>query len=100
MTRAIDIDGTWTLDPETSFKAACLYRAAGWTVILVSLHEQPPDKLRRLRCLGFPFYSTGGQLKRPYMESLGLHVDVWEDNEPGVIEPCRILRTETTDGDL
>jgi hypothetical protein len=38
-----------------------------------------------------PLYYSGGKLKRHAMEFVGIAVDIWIDDMPGTIEPCRKL---------
>ncbi len=91
MTIAFDIDGTWGADPQTFIAVADLFAKRDWTVIVVTGAEQPADKLRRLDLIGFPIVYALGILKRDAARAAGYSVNVWVDDMPGTIEPCRIL---------
>ena len=92
MTKAYDIDGTWTLAPD-------LYRQEwdrrihyGWTCIIVTGREQPRDKLERLRIPSDAVIIVSGpDTKEHAALKAGYKVDVWEDDMPGTIQETRIL---------
>ena len=91
MTIAFDIDGTWGTDPNLFWAIARVFEVKGWTVIVVTGAEQPTDKLERLRLTNYPIVYALGILKRDAARAAGYSVNVWVDDMPGTIEPCRIL---------
>jgi hypothetical protein len=102
---AIDIDGTWTADPERFILLWGLFTnplfKESWRVIIVTGSEQPQEKLTRL---GVPplvqvITCAPGQFKRDAALAAGYDVTVWMDDQPGTIEPQRKL-SEPNDQEL
>ena len=91
MTIAFDIDGTWGTDPWTFAAVADLFTKRGWTVIVVTGAHQPTAKLARMEIDRYPVVYALGVLKRDAARASGYSVNVWVDDMPGTIEPCRIL---------
>ena len=91
MTIAFDVDGTWGTDPWTFAAVAAMFAKRNWTVIVVTGAEQPADKLERLRLTDYHIVYALGILKRDAARAAGYSVNVWVDDMPGTIEPCRIL---------
>jgi len=100
MNIAIDFDGTWTLDPWfwAFFAGACendLHK-----LYIITRREpinDPRDLMSFRNKHNIPYsveiYFASGQFKRHYAESIGLKIDVWIDDEPGTVEPQRLLET-------
>lgn len=102
MTIAIDIDNTWSLDP-VAFKAinSVCTRLGHEVIIVTRRSEVTLEDREKLQIPGdmLVICCTPSKFKRHHVESIGLHVDIWIDDEPGTIEPQRLL-SETTDRDL
>lgn len=98
MTIAIDIDGTFDRDPlfwQTIMHHA---RLSGHDVIVVTGAKQPADKLTRLGIpANVPVLVSAGEFKRGTAQRHGYSVDIWIDNEPGTIEPAKILASANND---
>ena len=99
MTIAIDFDNTWTADVALWRAFAADAKKRGHDVIIVTARSCYTDDMDRYFAWEVPSYFTNGELKRHYMEALDIAVDVWIDDVPGSIEPCRKLR-ETNIDDL
>ncbi len=97
LTVAIDIDGTWTLDPQLFDDIANMFQEEGWTVIIVTGREQPKEKITQLGLYGWPIIVSGELLKQDAALKAGYNVNVWIDNEPGTIQQCKILTGELDD---
>lgn len=90
---AIDIDGTWTLDPAFFCSFAGFAESLNHQVIIVTGSEQPPAKLSSLGLHSATILiCQRGEFKRDCALRHGFSVDVWIDNEPGTIEPQRVLQ--------
>lgn len=94
MTIAFDIDGTISLDPDTFYRVIREFRMAGWTTIIVTGAEQPPEKLKRLKIDSddLPIIVSAGMFKEQSARKAGYKVDVWVDDMPGVIQETLILK--------
>lgn len=88
---AIDIDGTWTLNPRLFFQIAGMFTLAGWEVIIVTGSQQPKEKLERLSLQYYHVIVSGSLLKEEAARRAGYKVDVWIDDMPGMIQNCRII---------
>lgn len=99
MTIAIDFDNTWTADVVLWQQFAANAKKRGHDVIIVTArYGWSEDMLRRVDGEVRVFF-TNGELKRPFMERLGIAVDIWIDDMPGTIEPCRKL-PDLNDADM
>lgn len=84
---ALDFDATYTLDPEFWDAFIWLIRATGHEVILATyrheVHDAHPliDELKKI----IPVHFTDGKAKKPFLEALGIVVDVWVDDRPMTI---------------
>lgn len=80
MRLSLDWDQTFTLDPVFWNKFILAAFAAGHDVICVSMR-------RTLGDIDFPgqVVLTGGIAKAAFCKALGIHVDVWIDDQPGRI---------------
>lgn len=95
MTKAYDIDGTWTLAPDLYRQEWDRRIACGWTCIIVTGREQPKDKLERLRIPSDAVIIVSGPDTKEFAAlKAGYRVDVWEDDMPGMIQNTRILGGE------
>lgn len=98
-TVAIDIDGTWTKSPGAWSRFATAYREA-FNIIIVTGRIEPinSDEWQRLRLPGWinVFYSAGVP-KKEYMQRCGIYVDIWIDDDPGLIDPKRAIRDDIKD---
>ena len=83
-TIAIDIDGTWSLDPECFLAMHRLFRSYEWRVIIITGGIQPFEKLQRLKIdSSMEYYCTNGIPKQEYLaKRLGIRDCVFVDNDP------------------
>jgi len=87
MVIGIDYDGTITLAPDFWLEFINAAMNEGNKVIIVTGREaSQPIKVH-----GIPVVYAGDTFKREAAENEGYFVDVWIDDEPGHIEPCRKL---------
>lgn len=95
---SIDLDKTWTADPTAFALIAYIFKARGHTVIICTrrtnlLHEDRVSlQIPEFVTLFFASYG----FKR---DAVPFPVDIWIDDEPGTIEPQRLLQ-ETNDNSL
>jgi hypothetical protein len=96
LTISIDLDKTWTADPAMFALIAHNFRARGHTVIICtrrsSLTHEDRISLRIPKFVTLFFADFG--FKR---DAVPFHVDIWIDDEPGTIEPQRLLDEPNTD---
>jgi len=84
---ALDFDATYTLDPRMWEEFISLSVQHGHTIILATyrheVHDAHPliDELKKI----IPVYFTDGKAKKPFLEALGIVVDVWIDDRPMTI---------------
>lgn len=92
MTIAIDIDGTWTLDPKMWLWFYNQFSYCNHRIIIATGRTffTSIDKEKHLIPLDAKVYCCGDKLKKEYIEKFE-KVDVWIDNEPGTIERCKKL---------
>lgn len=100
MTIAFDIDGTWSLEPRLFRSVADSFTAAGWSVIIATGRQQPPDKLIALHLSCFPIIVSGPLLKEEAARRAGYKVDVWVDDMPGMIQRTAIIGEPADDSKL
>lgn len=98
-TIAFDIDGTWSIDPKMFHKIASYLRIFGHIPIIVTARTHGDiDDFYRLRLGGchsdLPIFFTKGKPKKAYMESQGIKVDVWIDDDPASICGCSKLEDQ------
>ena len=103
-TIALDFDGTYTADPELwRFFVRDALRA-GHRVVVVSCRSETSENLgtirQRLGTLGasVPIVLTSHRPKRMCAQFAGYDVDIWIDDQPGVIEAVdagEVARIET-----
>jgi hypothetical protein len=83
MILAVDYDETYDMDFGLWEAFAKLATGRGHTVICVTCRALPPGSADpHERVPSFPVYCTANQQKRPFMEALGIRVDVWIDDFP------------------
>ena len=90
LTISIDLDKTWTADPTVFTLIAYALKARGHTVIICTRRTELPHEERM--ALQIPefviiFFASYG-FKR---DAVPFPVDIWIDDEPGTIEPQRLL---------
>lgn len=86
MTIAIDYDGTFTLDPDLWHDFIRRVKLRGHVVICVT-GRKPSQPVE----LPIPVVYAPDGYKRHAAEQHNYTVDVWIDNEPGFIEPTKVL---------
>lgn len=98
MTISIDLDKTWTAEPMLFNCFAKIAKSLGHTVIICTRRiELPHEERIKLQVPEYVtlFFADLG-FKR---DAVPFHVDIWIDDEPGTIEPQRVLQ-ETNTADL
>lgn len=107
MNIAIDFDGTWSLDPWfwNRFAVNCAYHKHNLSIITRRELPTTPHEIAYFRSWNHipkevEIYYSCGQFKRLFAESIGLKIDIWIDDEPGTIEPQRLLDTNVIDDNL
>jgi hypothetical protein len=86
MTIAIDYDGTWTRDTHLWMWFSTEAIKAGHKVLMVTGRPESQPVNSPLRTI-----YTNGKLKESACRKLGIKVDVWIDDMPGMIQDCMIL---------
>lgn len=86
---ALDIDGTYTEDIKMWDAFIKLAQSAGHNVIICTMryHGGQYGNIESKELIEIftdvcPIYFTGRQAKKPYMEALGINVDIWIDDTP------------------
>lgn len=90
LTISIDLDKTWTADPTVFALIAYTFKARGHTVIICTRRTELSHENRiALQIPEFViiFFANLG-FKR---DAVPFPVDIWIDDEPGTIEPQRLL---------
>lgn len=91
-TIAIDYDGPWTADPELWRIFAQTSLASGHRVIIATGRPGWSDDMTRGGIPpGITIHYTAGTLKETALRQQGITVDIWIDDNPGMIQDCRIL---------
>lgn len=105
MTIAFDFDGTWTLDPILFNGVARAFLMNGHSVVMItgrSPANSPitdEDRSENLIPPDIPILYSCGELKESFATKRGLTIDVWVDNEPGTIQPQKVV-SECEDHEL
>jgi hypothetical protein len=83
-TICLDYDGSYTLFPELFNKIIDFSKAKGYNVILATMrYEYEKDVgLTIIEQSGVKLYFTGRKAKKPFLEELGIKVDLWIDDCP------------------
>ena len=90
LTISIDLDKTWTADPVVFSTITYCLKQRGHTVIICTRRTELPHEERiSLQIPEFVtlFFANFG-FKR---DAVPFPVDIWIDDEPGTIEPQRLL---------
>jgi len=98
LTFSIDLDKTWTADPVGFYAIAYILKQCGHTVIICTRRTELSHEERiALQIPEFVtlFFASYG-FKR---DAVPFPVDIWIDDEPGTIEPQRLLQ-EPSDSSL
>lgn len=84
---AVDYDGTYAADPEAFNKVIGVFQAAGHTVICVTGRDGGAmgDVVRATIGQLIPCVFAGKAWKVDAAKEAGYHVDVWIDDNPGMI---------------
>jgi len=87
-TFAIDYDGTWSADPVAFRGFASELRARGHRVLLITARVSGHGEVNR-ECLDHVdrVLFSGAEYKREYAARFGETVDIWIDDNPGMIGP-------------
>lgn len=100
MTISLDLDNTWTADPELwlGFYESCIAR--GHRVIMTTNRHRYSDDMD---WFGLPasllIVYAGSRLKSEATAELGITVDVWIDDMPGTVSRCAMISV-SPDADL
>jgi hypothetical protein len=87
----LDYDKTYTADPLFWRQVVALARQRGHEVVCVTARREPPGS-HEPRLPEMAVVCAGSEFKRHAAAKAGHHVDVWIDDMPGLIEPCRVLQ--------
>jgi len=81
---ALDYDDTYTLDPAAWDEFILMMQEHQHEVYIVTGRSKPiPKKHRKhLSDLVDGIYYTGGKAKKPYMERIGIYINIWCDDNP------------------
>jgi len=84
---ALDFDATYTLDHELWDQFIRMAELRGVQVILATYRHEVHDAHPLIDSLKerIPVYFTDGKAKKPFLEALGIVVDVWIDDRPMTI---------------
>jgi len=98
LTISIDLDKTWTADPSLFLSFSKLAKSLGHKVIICTRRQELSETERqRLQIPSFVMiYFASYGFKR---DAVPFPVDIWIDDEPGTIEPQRLLQ-EPSDSSL
>lgn len=88
----LDYDHTFTADPDLWRQFISDAQRRGHTVVCVTARRIPPDFSREPRMPdSVSVVCAGAGYKLHAAAKAGYAVNIWIDDMPGVIEPCRIL---------
>lgn len=85
---AIDFDETISDNPSAWLMVMKTLEMCGYHVVVCTWrypHTHPED-LQFLVDKGYSIFYTGLRAKRPFMEALGIYVNIWIDDNPWAIE--------------
>lgn len=92
LTFSLDYDATFTADPNLWRQFISDAQRRGHKVVCVTGRSTPPDFSRDPRLPdSVPIVCAGSDFKRDAAARAGHHINIWIDDMPGMIEPCRIL---------
>ena len=79
---ALDFDKTYNIAPSFWDDFINTSRESGFEVILATYRHPTEDWDPLMDDLDIPMYFTDGKAKRPFLEALGIIVDIWIDDNP------------------
>jgi hypothetical protein len=84
---ALDFDGTFTEDPEGWSGVIALFKARGHTIYIVTMrHPEVEEAIPNfIKHIVDDIFYTGRLAKRKFMESKGIKIDVWIDDNPEAV---------------
>lgn len=85
MLLCLDYDGTYTNDPPFWDRFITLSRDSGHTVICATMRFEMSEGESVKLALGkrvSAIYFTSRKAKKPFLEKLGIHPDIWIDDTP------------------
>ena len=85
---ALDFDKTYDSDPDTFNYLIDTFQAMRHEVILATYRHPEYDYhplFADLEDMGVEIYCTDGKAKKPFLEKLGISVDIWIDDNPNSI---------------
>ncbi len=102
MNISVDYDGTITSDEPTFFKMMQLFKKAGHKVYIVTMRYPSETNALLQDWVRYVdgIYFTGRRAKKPFMEQLGIKIDIWIDDNPNAIylNAGQIWGTESPEG--
>lgn len=78
----LDYDGTVTLDRQFWKAFLHMARAAGHEVFIVTMRREDEEIDLNFQGHSGMVYYTSRQAKKPFMEKMGITIDVWIDDNP------------------
>jgi hypothetical protein len=84
---ALDIDHTYTGDPEGFRQFVSLMKERGHRFIFATGREKWTDDMTAMNLPDIPIVFCGRDFKRKAVTASGYKVDIWIDDMPGTIEP-------------
>ena len=87
-TLCLDYDHTYQGDTDLFDDIIFLFFNRGWNVILATYRHPTKDwhpDFDNLEAQGVKCYFTDGHAKKPFLEDLGIKVDIWIDDNPKAI---------------
>lgn len=108
MNVGLDYDGTFTSDPTLwiEFVKHCQARSHSVWIVTMRYPSECDGSLGsvdgRLRNLSVPVVCTSRGAKRPFCEKLGIHIDIWIDDNPEavVVDGSAIWGAVSAEGDV
>ena len=99
LTFGIDIDGTISKDVPLFKKIISEIKNSGHAVYIVTGRKEFTKDIEYISRFGVSILFCGDRLKKDFVESKGISIDIWIDDMPGTIERCRKLE-ECSDDEL
>lgn len=91
MTIALDFDNTYSLHPLVWNDVIDQFQRSGFRVIMVtdrSAQHENSDLYRAVKFSGISeVFFTDNQPKKPFLAVLGIHPNIWIDDDPASIDP-------------
>jgi hypothetical protein len=85
---ALDFDDTYTANPELWDSFIILSQMCNTEVVIATYRHEVEDAdpaLDRIKRLGTRCYFTDGKAKKPFLEALGVNVNIWIDDRPQTV---------------